>query len=197
MRILYDSKNKIFKSKFGTLKENEPCKINIHIPKHCKTVLCKMVIEDESGKEYASYSMRKTGEYDLYEVYSCHISLAERGLYFYYFFINTEEGQFPLYKWEYDMTNMCEGEKWQLSCLPPSFKVPEFYYGKVMYQIFPDRFFQVGKCDLFGKLLPFTIHENKNDIPVYFPDISHVRSPLYIFPFHIKTTPLHPRGFIV
>ncbi len=170
MRILYDSKNKIFKSKFGTLKENEPCDINIHIPKHCKTVCCKLVFENESGNEYACFSMKNLSEYDLYEVYGCRFSLAENGLYFYYFKITTEEGQFPLYKCGYDMTNMCEGEKWQLSCIPSSFKVPDFYCGKVMYQIFPDRFFQKGECDLSGKLTPFTVHEDKSDVPLYLPD---------------------------
>ena len=68
MRILYDSKNEIFKSKFGTLKENESCEINIHIPKKCNTVCCKLVFEYENGMRYCVFGMRKTGGYDLYDI---------------------------------------------------------------------------------------------------------------------------------
>ena len=170
MRILYNSKSSEFKSKFGTLRENESCEINIHIPKHCKTLSCKLVFEDENCNEYSVLSMKKTREYDSYEVYSRKFSLAEAGLYFYYFDIKTPESQFPLYKHSYDMTNMCEGEKWQVSCIPGSFNVPEFYMGKVMYQIFPDRFNKVGECDVSNKLQPFSVHENKVDVPLFLPD---------------------------
>ncbi len=170
MRILYDSKSKDFKSKFGTLRENEACEINIHIPKHCKTLSCKLVFEDSAGKEYSVLSMKKTREYDSYEVYSRKFSLAEAGLYFYYFDITTPQSRFSLFKYSYDMTNMCEGEKWQLSCIPTSFKVPEFYMGKVMYQIFPDRFNKCGECDLSKKLKPFTVHEDTSDVPLYLPN---------------------------
>jgi hypothetical protein len=99
--------------------------------------------------------MKKSEEYDLYEIYSCEIAFAQSGLFFYYFIINTENEEFRLYKQGYDMTNMEEGELWQLSCIPSDFYVPEIFVGNVMYQIFPDRFNSEGICDLNGKLKPF------------------------------------------
>lgn len=125
MRILFDSKNKKYKSVFGTLRVNEGCTVNIHIPKKCMTVSVKLVFEREDGSGYSTYFLRKNGEYDLYDIYSCTFSFAETGLYFYYFDIKTEEGEFPLFKSGYDLTNMCEGEKWQVSCIPSDFSVPE------------------------------------------------------------------------
>ena len=55
-------------------------------------------------------------------------------------------------------------------CIPSNFSVPSDYFGSVMYQIFPDRFNQVGKCDTSEKLTPFWIHTDKHDVPYYLPN---------------------------
>lgn len=62
------------------------------------------------------------------------------------------------------------GEKWQVSAIPADFTVPDFARGAVMYQIFPDRFHQVGRCDLTDKLQPFWIHQKLSDTPQYTAD---------------------------
>ncbi len=170
MRILYDSKNTKFKSKLGTLRENEGCTLNIHIPCSCKTKNVILVFNRENGEIYSTYFMIKTNVYNEYEIYSCDICFAKSGLFFYYFIIKTENEEFRLYKQGYDMTNMEEGDLWQLSCIPKNFNVPTDYQGNVMYQIFPDRFFKMGECDTAEKLTPFWIHEDKGDIPCFLPD---------------------------
>lgn len=170
MRILYDSKDKKFKTKFGTLRENEGCTINVHIPKSVRTVNARLVFNRENGEMYSVFSMFKTDEYDSYDIYSCTFSFAERGLYFYYFIIKTENEEFSLYKYGYDMTNMEDGELWQLSCIPKDYKVPEEYKGRIMYQIFPDRFCKLGEVDIKGKIQPFWVHNDMKDIPHYLPD---------------------------
>lgn len=170
MRILYDSKDKKYKTKFGTLRQGEGCGINIHIPVSCKTEDVKLVFNNEDGSFCCAYSMKKSGEYDAYEIYSCDFAIAKAGLFFYYFLIKTEKEEFRLFKQGYDMTNMEEGDYWQISCIPSDFCVPERFVGNVMYQIFPDRFNIEGKCDLRCKLQPYTVHENKNDVPCFLPD---------------------------
>ncbi len=170
MRILYDSKDKKFKTKFGTLRENEGCTINVHIPKSVHTVNAKLVFNRENGEMYSVYSMLKTDEYENYDIYSCNFSFAERGLYFYYFRIKTENEEFSLYKYGYSMTNIEEGELWQLSCIPSDYTVPEGYMGEIMYQIFPDRFCKVGEVNTDGKIQPFWVHDDIKDIPQYLPD---------------------------
>ena len=62
------------------------------------------------------------------------------------------------------------GELWQLSVVPSDFHVPRDYQGALMYQIFPDRFYQSGVCDTTGKLEPFFIHADKHELPCYLPD---------------------------
>ncbi len=170
MRILYDSKNKKFKSIFGPLREREGCELNIHIPLNCKTVNVELIFYKEDGSRFSSYRMYKSNESKGYEVYSCNICFSKTGLFFYYFVIETENEKFSLYKQGYDMTNMEEGDFWQLSVIPLKFHVSDKFSGKVMYQIFPDRFYISGKCDTKNKLEPFFLHTSTNDVPCFLPD---------------------------
>ena len=170
MRILFDSKDKKHKSKFGTLRESEGCELNIHIPLNCKTVNVEVVFNREDGSRFSSNTMFKSDEYEGYEIYSCDICFAKSGLFFYYFVIETENEKFSLYKQGYDMTNMEEGEFWQVSVIPLDFNVSNSFSGKVMYQIFPDRFFKSGECDTEKKLKPFSVHNSTDEIPHFLPD---------------------------
>ncbi len=170
MRILYNSKDKNFKTPFGTLTEGQKCKISVHIPASCKTVLSELIFLRDGGEQCAAFTMKKSGEYGDYEIYSCNFALADAALYFYYFRITTENECFSLYREDYDMTNMEAGELWQLSVIPVDFKVPAEYAGAVMYQIFPDRFCRAGECDLAGKLEPFWFHERTDEIPNHKPN---------------------------
>ena len=170
MRILFDSRSTEFKSKFGTLRENEGCTFNIHVPRSIKTLDVFLVFNCECGRVHSAFSMYKTAEKGPYDVYSCDVSFAKSGLFFYYFIIKTENEEFSLFKQGYDMTNMEAGDYWQLSIIPEDFDVPEEFKGRVMYQIFPDRFYASGLCSVDGKLTPFSIHENKGDIPCFLPD---------------------------
>ena len=170
MRILYNSKDLDFKMPFGTLTEGQACRISLHIPKSCLTQRVWLVFLREDRSEFCSFNMELSGANEDYDIYSVTFSLTDPDLYFYYFRITTKNESFSLYKEGYDQTNMEEGELWQLSCVPKDFKVPEDFCGAVMYQIFPDRFNQVGYCDTTYKLKPFWIHANKSDIPCYLPN---------------------------
>jgi len=170
MRILYDSKKESFKLPFGTLTEGQRCRIAIMIPTQCGTKGVELIFLSEEHIEYTVISLtfdRREGDY---ERYFCEFSLEERGLFFYYFRITTVESRFSLYKQGYNDTNIESGELWQLSCVPKAFKVPRELRGAVMYQIFPDRFYQSGTCDTTEKLKPFFIHNNISDIPYFFPN---------------------------
>ncbi|MBR4884181.1 MAG: hypothetical protein IKZ33_02570, partial [Lentisphaeria bacterium] len=49
--------------------------------------------------------------------FRCEFSLPQTGLYFYYFHIFKKNGSFRLFK-QGDQTNMEDGDRWQLSCIP-------------------------------------------------------------------------------
>ena len=168
MRILYDSKSEFHKSPFGCLKRNEDCNITILIPVSCQTENVFLVLEKEDGFNL-TIPLSLVKRENEYEHFKASFSLFMTGLYFYYFKIVTKGSTFNLFKQGSD-TNMAEGDKWQLSCIPESFSVSDDFKGRVYYQIFPDRFYKdkiLGKDD---KKTPFTLHEDESDIPVYRPD---------------------------
>jgi len=170
MRILYDSKKVEFKKPFGALRVNELCTINIKIPSDCLAhdVYIRFV-NDNTGRQ-SEKAMSKIISQENYDTFGADFFLDEPGLYFYHFFIQTDESNFELFRFGYDDTNIGEGGLWQLTCYPSDFSVPESFKGKVMYQIFPDRFAIDQASCTDGKLTPFWIHENKKDVPHYLPD---------------------------
>lgn len=168
MRILFNSKNEYYKSPFGCLRQNELCTLRIKIPISCQTEVVCLCINSENG-------FKMTVPFDIesmdgdYEVYCTQFSLFACDLYFYYFNITTKNGSFDLFK-QGDDTNIGIGDLWQITCFNKDYDTPADFRGRVMYQIFPDRFAKSGIVDLFGKLEPFELHENETDIPVYLPN---------------------------
>jgi len=157
MRILYDSKKLMYKTPFGTLVPNQTCTLNIHIPATVQTtrVVCHLSYED--GREAQQIPLELQLKKGPYESWQGTFSIAETGLYFYYFVIHHTSGSFRLFK-QGDDTNMEAGDLWQLSCCPGDFTTPDWAKGATIYQVFPDRFHSAGKVDLTGKLEPYTVH---------------------------------------
>ena len=159
MRILFDSKQLLHKDPFGTLTPGQDCTLNIHIPSTVQTTAVKAIFTAENGApeaEFLFFYKEKKGAYD---IWTCKFSLEKTGLYFYYFHITGQHSAFRLFKAGND-TNMEAGDRWQLSCIPADFTTPDWAKGATIYQLFPDRFFASGKCDLTGKLEPYTVHSD-------------------------------------
>ena len=159
MRILFDSKQLAFKNPFGTLVPGQVCTLTIHIPAAVQTTAVKCVITHEYGALYDEIPLTFSGSQGPYQHFTGSFTLEDRGLFYYYFVISNPHGQFRLFK-QGDDTNMEAGDCWQLSCVPADFTTPDWAKGATMYQIFPDRFYRSGWCDLTGKLEPYTIHNN-------------------------------------
>ncbi len=159
MRILFNSKDPLFKKPFGTLVPGQNCELNIHIPSTVQTTAVECVLEGDSGAPSFTVPLEFKFKKGAYEQFGGKFAFQEEGLYFYYFRITTRTGQFRLFK-QGDDTNMEAGDRWQVSCVPADFTTPDWAQGALIYQIFPDRFFRSGRCDLTGKLEPYTVHEH-------------------------------------
>jgi len=170
MRILYDSKNLKYKTPFGTLKVGEVCKLRLDIPSSCKAKEVFLLLSNEHTGIELKFPMCLSQKKDMYDIFTLKFSLDFAGLYFYKFFIVAEESSFELYKEGKADTNIGAGEMWQFSCCDADFTVPDSFQGKVMYQIFPDRFYKSGESDLSEKLTPFYIHKDLKDTPSYKPN---------------------------
>ena len=159
MRILYDSKNPIYKTPFGTLTPGQNCTLSVHVPASVRTEKVTCILNYDGGAHAQSVDLLFSREEGPYQIFSGSFSISEPGLYFYYFFIHNPDGGFRLFKQGND-TNMEAGDLWQLSCIPGDFDTPDWAKGATIYQIFPDRFRKCGSCDLTGKLRPYTIHQS-------------------------------------
>ena len=157
MRILFDSKQLQYKNPFGTLPPGQECTLNIHIPSAVQATRVDCLFDSADGGDGFVVTMEYKMKKGPYDIYQGKFSVKKPGLLFYHFYITHRTGGFALYK-QGDQTNMEAGDTWQLSCIPADFTVPEWARGAMIYQVFPDRFCRSGKCDLTGKLEPYTIH---------------------------------------
>ena len=169
MRILFDSKNLIYKTPFGCVRPEELCTLRIHIPVSVGTTAVSCVLQRENGAAYQEYPFVFEETRGLYHIWVCRFSLTEPGLFFYWFRITGNTGIFRLFKQGND-TNMEAGGLWQLSCIPATFTTPDWAKGAVIYQVFPDRFSKSGQCDLTGKLTPYVLHESWQEEVFWQPD---------------------------
>ena len=168
MRILFDSKNTLYKAPFGCIRPGENCRLTVHIPKSVETKSAEAVFLQEDGAPFREFSLSKKETKGEYELWECNFTLDTPALHFYYFQITGKTGPFRLFKQGRD-TNMEAGDKWQLTCIPKDFHVPQWARGAVIYQVFPDRFRKAGECDLTGKLEPYEVHENWDEEVVWQP----------------------------
>ncbi len=159
MRILYDSKQLIHKNPFGTLVPGQECSLKIHIPSNVQATRVECIVQHPDGSEAFTFRLDYQMKKGAYDIFGGKFAFENTGLYYYWFRVNQRHGGFRLFK-QGDHTNMEAGDLWQVSCVPAETTVPEWALGATMYQIFPDRFFRSGKCDLTGKLEPYTLHED-------------------------------------
>lgn len=168
MRILFNSRDRQYKTPFGTVRTGQSCTLCIDLPKNCGAIGARLVVEDCDERPFCEVAFCRVGECGAYDRWRVEVSL-DAGLYFYWFRVDKPDGSFRLFR-QGSGTNMEAGEKWQLSFIPADFTVPYFARGAVMYQILPDRFFKAGDCDLSDKLRPFRIHERTDETPFFTPD---------------------------
>lgn len=168
-RILYNSKKPLYKTPYGCITQNEECTVRVGVPLTCPVISASVVLEREDGF-CLNVPLIPENEKEGYCYYKAVFSLFAPGLYFYYFRFEKEDSCFNLFRLGEDDTNMEEGEKWQLTCLPRGYRAPERFEGRVVYQIFPDRFSKAGKVDLKDKLTPYTVHKDLSEEPIKGPD---------------------------
>ena len=162
MRILFDSRQLIHKDPFGTLVPGQSCTLKIHVPSTVQATAVHCIIQHPDGSHAMTVPMTFQMKKGAYEIFGGKFSFSETGLYFYHFYVEKRGGGFNLFKYGGD-TNIEEGGLWQVSCVPADFTVPQWAIGATMYQIFPDRFHKSGRCDLTGKLEPYTVHSDWNE----------------------------------
>ena len=158
MNILYDSRLAADKTPFGPLWAGQECRMRLRVPAECGARRAEIAAD---GWRAAMAPSGREGDYD---VFRAAFRIDAPGLYFYKFHIWDKNGDYDLFKAGRG-TNMCAGDLWQLSVLPADYAPAESFRGTVYYQIFPDRFYKSGDCDLAGKLEPYTVRPFEGFVP--------------------------------
>lgn len=165
MEVFFQSELNKYKTPFGCVRQDESCHIMVEVLNVEETTI-SLVIEDDMGHERYNFIMKRVDHIDSeLQCYECSFSLSECGLYYYYFRIDEEKEQLFVFKNE-DGAQINSGGKWQLTCYAKDYDTPSEFKGKVMYQIFPDRFYQSGVCDLSEKLQPYIL-KTWGEVPEY------------------------------
>lgn len=159
--IIYNSKNEIFKKPFGCVKCGESVSFCVY-SEDIDDVFLVLVKDGETP--FSIFMKKEEAENGFYKFSAKHL-FESAGLYFYHF----ESCGKEIFKNEWGKPSY-SGEKWQITCYDEQYPINYEFCGKIMYQIFPDRFLKSGECDLKDKMTPFFLHENKEDIPCYKPD---------------------------
>ncbi len=170
MKFRYNSRESSYKNPFGALKRTELCRICVKIPRRWAAIQVFFLLQKD-GKEETNLEMVWSGlDEEGYDQYQISFSLPECGLYFYCFSVETFEGRKIILRGQDGTPEIETGEKWQLTCFSEVYHPPEDFFGTVMYQIFPDRFYHETLCDIKEKLSPFSIHSDLSETPEYLPD---------------------------
>ena len=145
----FHSRDLFFKSKFGAVKTGEKLRFRLLLPRSF-CVSASFFVLTKDGEDPVAHGMYWAGMHgDTQEIWDLEIALPERGLYFYHFEYDSAWGRGAIY---------CIGDgagavanavtpqnDWQLTVYDANYQTPDWLKGGVMYQIFPDRFYNSGK----------------------------------------------------
>ena len=140
----FDSRNSLYRNKFGSIAEGETLRLSLLLHKDALVYETYLQIREDSNEEY-SYLRLTEGEWiGDYRYYSGEITLSE-GLYWYRFYYTSAHGEFYVTKTGESVGCVTtDGTDWQQTVYSADFTTPDWLAGGIIYQIFPDRFYNSG-----------------------------------------------------
>lgn len=141
----FESRNTLYKSKFGAVASGESLRLRLLLHKDAAVQKAFLRVHPDNVDRILEYEMYGGECFEEYRAYECEISF-ETGLYFYAFRYESDFGEFFVTAFDNNIGLVSnEGKWWQLTCYDKSFRTPDWLKGGLIYQIFPDRFYYSGK----------------------------------------------------
>lgn len=143
--IAFNSRDEFYKSKFGAVKTDEKFKLRLILPRSFSVTAAYFMLRSDADefKEYKMFWAGMNGEDK--EIWDIEISISESGLYWYHFDYDSSWGRGSVCSTQNGIgaiLNPMNGQtQWQLTVYDKNFKTPDWLCGGIMYQIFPDRFY--------------------------------------------------------
>lgn len=140
----FDSRNSLYRNKFGSIAEGETLRLSLLLHKDARVNNAFLRIREDSCDAFSEL-MLTAGEWlGDYQYYNGEVTLSE-GLYWYSFRYTSAYGEFEVTRTGESLGCVTgEGEYWQQTVYSADFKTPDWLKGGIIYQIFPDRFYNSG-----------------------------------------------------
>lgn len=148
--IPFNSRDLYYKSVFGAVKEGTAIKFRLVLSRSFMANGACLCMRRDDETDFYEHSMLWAGMYnDDNEIWEVEFTPEESGLYWYYFNVSSPWGQSALHNdgnsvgtFDFDAF---DGGDWQLTVYDKDYKTPKWLQGGIIYQIFPDRFYNSGE----------------------------------------------------
>ena len=146
--IPYNSRDLFFKNKFGSVSAGEDIHLRLVLPRSfCCSGAVFMLRRDDGA--YEEHSMLWAGMCgDDAEIWNIHTTIETEGLYWYHFDYFSSYGRSSVLQTQDGIGdfsgNSLARKDWQLTVTEKDFTTPDWLKGGIIYQIFPDRFYNSG-----------------------------------------------------
>ena len=142
----FDSRNQIHKSKLCALAEGETLRLSLLLPENLKVSRAYLMVRNDQTGNLDKIPMKRADQKGDCFYWECSISLNE-GIYWYAFKFNSVETEYWVTKFDHSLGEISNnGAWWQLTVYNKSYSTPSWLDGGIIYQIFPDRFYNSGKA---------------------------------------------------
>ena len=139
----YNSRDPLYKSKFGAVASGESLKLRLLLHSDARVHEAFLCLKKD-GEATKNIKMEPAEWLDGYRFYETELTFTE-GLYFYCFSYSSDFGDFYVTAFEHNVGLVSsEGKWWQQTCYDSGFATPDWIKGGIIYQIVPDRFYNSG-----------------------------------------------------
>ncbi len=140
----FDSRNPLYRNKFGALAEGDTLRLKLLLHQSNKVQSAFLKIQNDSTGEPREIEMTLCDTLEDYRFYECELSLSE-GIYWYSFRYTSDYGEFFITKDQHSLGIVSpKGASWQITVYKKDYTTPDWLDGGIIYQIFPDRFYNSG-----------------------------------------------------
>lgn len=141
----FDSRNNLYRNKFGSIAEGETLRLSLLLHKDACVYDAFLLIREDSELQPQEVRLERGEWIEDYQYFTSEITLTE-GLYWYSFRYTSAHGDFEVKKTGESLGCVTsDGECWQQTVYSEDFATPDWLNGGIIYQIFPDRFYNSGK----------------------------------------------------
>ncbi len=140
----FNSRDPVYRSPTGAVAENTRVHFKISVPRNLRCSAAYLLMHEDGGKTTCLDMFWCGMNNSDHEWWECHFTPETPGLYFYHFELRTARGRSVMKEDIGGMARTGGGSDWQLTVYSEEFTTPDWLSGGVIYQIFPDRFYNSG-----------------------------------------------------